>query len=212
MFDRVQVRATQGHRDFSWSHFCVVLAVGFASLCCWKVILHPSLWSWALWNRFSSKISLYFAPFIFPLIPSSLPVLAADKHPHSMMLPPPCFTVGMVSGLLQTWRLAFRPNSSTLVSSDHQILFLMVCESLVSFWQTPIWRSCALYWGVASVRPLYHKDLIGGVLQRCLSFWKILPSQQRNCEDFSEGLLGSWSPHWPRPFSPDCSIWPGGQL
>jgi hypothetical protein len=26
---------------------------------------------------------------------------AAEKHPHSMMLPPPCFTVGMVQGFLQ---------------------------------------------------------------------------------------------------------------
>jgi hypothetical protein len=23
---------------------------------------------------------------------------------------------------------------------------------------------------------------------------------------------GSWSPPWPRPFSPDWSVWPGGQL
>ena len=60
----------------------------------------------------SSRISLYFVPFIFPSILTSLPVPAAEKHPHSMMLPPPCFTVGMVSGFLQTWRLAFRPKSS----------------------------------------------------------------------------------------------------
>ena len=34
--------------------------------------------------------SLYFAPFIFPWILTSLPVAAAEKHPHSMMLPPSC--------------------------------------------------------------------------------------------------------------------------
>uniref|UniRef100_A0A8C7SPC0 Protein max n=1 Tax=Oncorhynchus mykiss TaxID=8022 RepID=A0A8C7SPC0_ONCMY len=45
--------------------------------------------------------SLYFAPFIFPSIVTSLPVPADEKHPYSMMLPPPCFTVGMVPGLLQ---------------------------------------------------------------------------------------------------------------
>jgi hypothetical protein len=33
---------------------------------------------------------------------------------------------------------------------------------------------------VASVWPLYHKVLIGGVLQRWLPFWKDLPSPQRN--------------------------------
>ena len=26
---------------------------------------------------------------------------AAEKHPHSTMLPPPCFTVGIISGFLQ---------------------------------------------------------------------------------------------------------------
>ena len=35
------------------------------------------------------KISLDFAPIIFPSILTSLPVPAAEKHPHSMMLPPP---------------------------------------------------------------------------------------------------------------------------
>ncbi len=45
--------------------------------------LWPSLWSWALWNRFSLRISLYFAPFSFPSTLTSLPVPAAEKHPHS---------------------------------------------------------------------------------------------------------------------------------
>ena len=30
-----------------------------------------------------------------------LPVPATEKQPHSMMLPPPCFTVRMVAGFLQ---------------------------------------------------------------------------------------------------------------
>lgn len=50
----------------------------------------------------------------FPLTLDSLPVLAAEKNPHSMMFPPPCFTVGkgmvwarwcVVPGFLQTWCL-----------------------------------------------------------------------------------------------------------
>ena len=49
--------------------------------------------------------------FIFPSILTSLPVPAAEKHPHSRMLPPPCFIVGMVPGFLQMWCLAFRPKS-----------------------------------------------------------------------------------------------------
>ena len=40
-------------------------------------------------------------PFIFLSILTCLPVPAAEKHPHNMMLPP-CFTVGMVPGFLQT--------------------------------------------------------------------------------------------------------------
>ena len=61
------------------------------------------------------------------------------------MLPPPCFTIGIVPSFLQTWRLTFRPNSSVLVSSDRRILFLMVWESLGAFWQTLSGLSCAFY-------------------------------------------------------------------
>ncbi len=74
----------------------LILAVCLGSLSCWKVYLRPSLRSWGLWRRFSSRISLYLAAFIFPSIATSRPVPAAEKHPHSMMLPPPCFTVGTV--------------------------------------------------------------------------------------------------------------------
>ena len=36
---------------------------------------------------------------VLPLILTSLPVPAAEKHPHIMMLPPPCFTLGMVPSI-----------------------------------------------------------------------------------------------------------------
>ena len=72
----------------------------------------------------------------FPSILTSLPVPAAEKHPHRMMLPPPCFTVEMilarwwaVPGFLQMWHIVFRPNSSIFISSDQRILFLMVWQS-----------------------------------------------------------------------------------
>ena len=61
-------------RYLSRSHSCVVLDVCLGSLSCWKVNLHPSLRSWVLWSRFSSRISMYFAPFIFALILTGLPV------------------------------------------------------------------------------------------------------------------------------------------
>ncbi|XP_051951468.1 dihydroxyacetone phosphate acyltransferase isoform X2 [Xyrauchen texanus] len=82
--------------ELSCSHSFVILTVCLGSLSCWKMNLCPSLRSRALWSRFSSKMSLYIAAFIFPSILTSLPVPAAEKHPHSMMLPPPCFTVGIV--------------------------------------------------------------------------------------------------------------------
>ncbi|XP_075931719.1 gamma-aminobutyric acid receptor-associated protein-like 2 isoform X2 [Anarhichas minor] len=81
--------------ELSRSHSFVILAVCLGSLSCWKMNLHPSLRSRALWSRFSSRMSLYIAAFIFPSILTSLPVPATEEHPHSMMLPP-CFTVGMV--------------------------------------------------------------------------------------------------------------------
>ena len=76
-------------RNLSRSHSCIVLAVS-----CWKVNVHPSLRSWAFWSRFSSRISLYFALFIFASILINHPVPVAEKHSHSMILPPPCFTAG----------------------------------------------------------------------------------------------------------------------
>ena len=49
------------------------------------------------------------------------------------MMLPPCFTVRMVPGFLQTWPLAFRPMSSILVSSDQRILFLL--QRWLFFWK-----------------------------------------------------------------------------
>ena len=46
---------------------------------------------------FHQRISLYFAPLIFPSILTILPVPAAEQHSHSMMLPPQCFSLRMVS-------------------------------------------------------------------------------------------------------------------
>ena len=121
MFDRVQVRALAG--PLNYIQRLVSKPVLFC-LCCVLVVLLeggtlPQFEFLSALEQVSSRISLYFAPFIFPAILTSHPVPAAEKHPHSMMLPPPCFTVGMVPGFLQT----FRP---ILVSSDQRILFLMV--------------------------------------------------------------------------------------
>uniref|UniRef100_A0A8C7U0U3 Ceramide transporter 1 n=1 Tax=Oncorhynchus mykiss TaxID=8022 RepID=A0A8C7U0U3_ONCMY len=46
--------------------------------------------------RFSSRMVLYLAPSIFPSILTIFPVPAEEKQAQTMMLPPPCLTVGMV--------------------------------------------------------------------------------------------------------------------
>ena len=53
-------------RDLSSSHSCVVLAVCLGSLSRWKVNLRPSLRSWPLWSKFSSRISLFLLCSSFP--------------------------------------------------------------------------------------------------------------------------------------------------
>ena len=111
--------------------FCKCM-VSLRSLSCWNVNLSPSPRSWALWKRFSLRISLYFSAFIFPSILTSLPVPVADKHPHSTMLPPPCLTVGMVSktwctvpGFFHTRHWELWPSNSILILSDQWTLLLM---------------------------------------------------------------------------------------
>ena len=53
---------------------------------------------------FSSQIAGYLAPSLFLSTLNSFPVPAEEKHPHNMMLPPPCFTWGWcVQGDVQCW-------------------------------------------------------------------------------------------------------------
>ena len=81
--------------EVSLSNSCIVLAVFSGSLSCWKVNLWPNLKFWVLWTRFSLRISPYFASSLL-LNPDHPP--PAKKHPHSMMLQPPCFTIGYWAG------------------------------------------------------------------------------------------------------------------
>ena len=132
---------------------------------------------------FSLRISLYFALFTFPPILTSLPVPAVKKHPHSKMLPPPCFTVGMV----QTWRIQAKEFNLSFIRPEN-----LVSHGLRVLWVPfgKLQAGChAFYWGVASFWSLYNKGMIGGVLQRWLSFWKVLPSPQMNSVALSVWFL-----------------------
>ena len=97
MFDQVQIRALAGPlkdiqrlvpNSLLHSLGCVLRVV---------VLLEgkPSPQSEVLsaLEQVSSRISLNFAPFIFASILTSLPVPAVEKHPRSIMLPPPGFTL-----------------------------------------------------------------------------------------------------------------------
>ncbi len=80
----------------------------------------------------------YMAPSIVPLMQCSCSVPLTEKHPQSIMFPPPCLTVGMVFLgswvaflLLQTRRVELMPKSSILVSSDHNTFTLFSSESFI---------------------------------------------------------------------------------
>ncbi len=102
-----------------------ILGVCSGSLSCWKTHSRPIFNALTEGRRLLAKISQYMAPSILPSIRCSRHVPFAEKHPQSMMFPPPCCTVGMMflglysSFFLQTWRVEFLPKCSILVSSDH---------------------------------------------------------------------------------------------
>ncbi len=111
---------------FLRSHSFVARAVCLGSLSCWKTQPRFIFNALADGRRFSLKISRYMAPFILSFTQISRPGPFAEKHPQSMMFPPPCFTVGMVFFgcnsaffLLQTRQVEFLPKSYILVLSDH---------------------------------------------------------------------------------------------
>ena len=77
----------------SLSHFATTLEVCLGSLLIWKTHLLPSF-NWCL-DMLLQYIHIIFLPheaiyFVKCTSPS------CSKHTHNMMLPPPCFTVGMV--------------------------------------------------------------------------------------------------------------------
>ena len=100
--------------------------------------------------------------------------------------------LGCVLRSFSYWKVNLRPftchSGQRVQSWFHQIresFFSCSGCPLGAFWQTPSRLSCAFHWGVASVWPLYHKGLISGVLQRWLSFWKVLSSPQSTEELWS---------------------------
>lgn len=77
-----------GHACF-WR---VASAKRLRSLSCWNVDLHPGF------NYLETPAS--FSGSSYSIFPSTLTSFQI-KHPHSMRLPPPCFTTGMVFSALR---------------------------------------------------------------------------------------------------------------
>lgn len=99
--------------------------------------------------KFSSRISLHVAAAILPSTLASPPATAAGKHPYSMMLPWPCFTVRTVC------RGLFRPNIPSSPTVKSSIFGLWTTEPSSSgvqslphaFWQTSQnWMSLSQQW------------------------------------------------------------------
>lgn len=98
------------------------------------------------------------------------PVPATENHPHSMMLPTPCFTIGMVSSV-KWWAV---PPDIELRVQRVRFLSHQYRPSFPSCSQSPLkWLLSNSKWAlicpllkVTSVLPLYHKGLIDWVLLR----------------------------------------------
>ncbi len=144
------------------------LAVCFGSLSCWNTHSRPIFnalagsmpWSWR-----------YMALSIFPLMRCSFPVPLAEKHPQSIMFPPPCLMVFLGSYeaflLFQTRRVELMPKSLILVSFDHNTFIQFSSESLVSFRRAVH----VLYWAGGPCGCCRISVLHGIVCYQWFSWW-----------------------------------------
>ena len=82
--------------SLSLNHFFTALAVCFGSLSCWYFQLWPS-WGFSADSfTFLSMILMQSSFLMIPWTLTRFPVPLEEKHPHSIMFPPPCLTVGTV--------------------------------------------------------------------------------------------------------------------
>lgn len=128
-------------RSFDVKHYKLVLVVYAGLLSCSKV---------NVFSRFSSWIALHLA---FSIVASSLTsflVLANENHIRRMMLPPTCFTVGMVCSqccLVLVHHTVFcimaKKVSFGLTWPDHILLCLLFCNlSFCNYFiRTDLWST-----------------------------------------------------------------------
>ncbi len=132
IFNRFRAGLWLGHsKTLSSSGEAILLLILMYALGCCRSERWSSSSSSAIYKeawRFCSNIDWYLELFIIPSTLTKAPIPAEEKQPQSVMLPPPCFTVGMVFFwwcavlfLCQTYHLELWPKSSTLVPSDQNI-------------------------------------------------------------------------------------------
>lgn len=86
------------------SHSCVLFAMRFGFLLCWDINFHPKRRLLATRNRSFLRICLCLVPSFLLFIRTSFSVPPAEKHPHSMILPPPWLMIRVV---LPAWWAVF---------------------------------------------------------------------------------------------------------
>lgn len=114
---------------------------------------------------------------------------------HCMILPSPYFTAGVEL----TWWWAV-PDAHDAWHSHFRVpsLSLQTRKCWFSYYQSPSGSFCLLLRDGFSIMEtcmaLYHAGLIGGLLQRWLSFLEVLLFLQRNSGALTQRPSGSWSP------------------
>ena len=154
---------------------------------------------------------------IIPSILTSFPVPDNEKHPHSMMLPPPCFTVGMrflgwweVLDLHQTCSFLAIMENSILVSFDLlpyvRGVFHMPFGEHQTYLLIFFYKQWLFFW------PLFHKAHLFGVYSLKWSYGQILQSPLWSFAAPSVLSLGSLLPLWLIPSLPGPWVLVGSPL
>lgn len=134
------------------------MALCLRSLSCWKGTVSPECYFYLIYffSRLKQVVSQYlpvFAPFIIPTSLTRCLVPTEKKHPRSIMLPPPYFTVGMVfskewavlvlchTQCFEFWlhffsHLTTKPNTTLYLNHSRNYLMFFFSSVMASF-QSP---------------------------------------------------------------------------
>ena len=121
------------------------------------------------------------------------------------MLPPTCFTVQMVPGFLQTWRMLFRPKISVLGFIRPENLNhhgLRHFRGLLA--NSKRAGICFFLWSCFRLATTIKAWLVERCRDGCPS--GSFSHLHRGTLELFQSNHHNWSPTWPRPFSPNCSV------